>query len=422
MSKKDLDQTLIPKDDEEQWRKVLHGEMVPAESNDTQLDAAAIRSYLIARDEVQAVTSVAEVDDLNVISEEEARVVYHKASEEIRLRGKNTWFEAIKKYGAVFLIGGLSASVLFLLANKDTNLEPVAPTQVVDEALNYSDYQVIDLKEFPGLFPNMLLIAGGNFTAGCSKGWDDVPGGCRPSEFPAHPMSIETFELAQQEVTVGQFAHFVEQTQYLTDAEKEGKGCVHQDMLTEGHPWVMNTELSWRNPGYEQDDHFPVTCISWNDTQSYIKWLSDETKTTYRLPTEAEWEYAARGGKATAYFWGSVASNDQANYQGVGGQDKWEFAAPVGSFPANEFSVQDTSGNVWEWVQDCWHKTYHNMPSGGVAWEDNCAGPNSRVRRGGAWDAGAAGIRSAIRSSGAEFDRSNLYGFRVARDWQKQKK
>jgi len=161
MSKEDLDQTLIPKDDEERWRKVLHGEMVPAESSDTQLDAAAIRSYLIARDEVQAVTSVAEVDDLNFISEEEARVVYHKASEEIRLRGKNTWFEAIKKYGAVFLIGGLSASVLFLLVNKDTNLEPVAPTQVVDEALNYSDYQVTDLGKFPGLFPNMLLIAGG---------------------------------------------------------------------------------------------------------------------------------------------------------------------------------------------------------------------------------------------------------------------
>ena len=420
MSKEDLDQTLIPKDDEEQWRKVLHGEMVSAEDNNTQLDAAAIRSYLIARDEAQAVTSVAEIDDLNTLSEEEARVVYHRASEEIRLRGKSTWVEAVKKYGAVFVIGGLTASVLFLLLNKDSG-PLTAPQQAVDESLNYADYQVIDLKELPGLVPNMLLIAGGSFTAGCSNGWDDAAGGCRTTEFPAHSVDIKTFELAQHEVTVGQFAHFVEQTQYLTDAEKEGKGCVHQDMAIEGHPWVMNTEFHWRNPGYEQDDHFPATCISWNDTQSYLKWLSDETKTTYRLPTEAEWEYAARGGKATAYSWGSVASNDQANYKGVGGQDQWAFAAPVGSFPANPFSVQDMSGNVWEWVQDCWHKTYHNAPSDGSAWESNCSGNNTRVRRGGGWDAGAAGIRSAIRSSGGVFDRSNLYGFRVAREWQKQK-
>ena len=421
MSKEDLDQTLIPKDDEEQWRKVLHGEMVSAEDNETQLDASAIRSYLIARDEAQAVTSNALVDDLNVISEEEARVVYHTASEEIRLRGKNTWFEAVKKYGAVFVIGGLSATVLFMFLNKDT-IPTSAPQQAAGEALNYSDYKVIKLKEFPELFPNMLLIPGGSYTAGCSKGWDDAAGGCRVTEFPAHNMEVKTFELAQHEVTVGQFAHFVEQTQFLTDAEKEGKGCVHQDMATDGHPWVMNTQLHWRNPGYEQDDHFPVTCISWNDTQSYLKWLSETSNTTYRLPTEAEWEYAARGGKATAYSWGSVASNDQANYQGVGGQDKWKFAAPVGSFPSNPFFLQDTAGNVWEWVQDCWHKTYHNKPSGGVAWEDDCVGDNLKVRRGGAWDAGAAGIRSAIRSSGGALDRSNLYGFRVARDWQKPKK
>ena len=421
MSKEEIDQTLIRKDDEEKWLKVLHGEIAAEEGDDRQLvDAGKIRSYLIARDETIAVTSVAEVDDISTISEEEARLYYHKASEEIRLRGKNTWFEAIKKYGAVFVIGGLSASVLFLLIDKVTPPSP-ASQQINDDGLNFSDYKPIQLKELPSLMPNMLLIPGGEFSAGCTNGWDDVPGGCRPSEFPAHKVSVSTFEMAQHEVTVGQFGHFIEQAQYVTDAEKEGKGCVHQDMGAEGHPWVMNAELNWQNPGYEQDDHYPVTCVSWNDAQAYLKWLSDETQTDYRLPTEAEWEYAARGKQATAYSWGSSASNNQANYQGVGGQDIWEFAAPVGSFPSNKYSLQDTAGNVWEWVEDCWHKTYHNAPSDGSKWVKDCSSSNARVRRGGGWDANSSGIRSAIRSPGGEFDRSNLYGFRVARDWQKQK-
>lgn len=419
MSNEDAGQTLIPKDDEAQWRKVLHGEMVSAEDDDTQLDAAAIRSYLIARDEAIAVTGIVEVDDLNTISEEEARVFYHNASKEIRARGKSARLEALKKYGAVFLIGGLSATVLFLLLKDDSNLPP-APQQTVDESLNYSDYKVIQLKEFPGLLPNMLLIPGGSYRAGCTTGWDDVPGGCRPSEFPSHTVNVKTFEMGQHEVTVGQFKHFIEKTQYATDAEKEGKGCVHQDVAADGRPWVMNTELSWKSPGYEQDDHYPVVCVSWSDAQAYVKWLSDETKTTYRLPSEAEWEYTARGGRSTAYFWGSGASHNQANYQGVGGQDIWQFAAPVGSFPANKFRVQDTAGNVWEWVQDCWHKSYDSAPTDGTNWIKDCSGVNSRVRRGGAWDGSASGIRSAIRSPGAKFDRSNLYGFRVARDWQKK--
>ncbi|MGB1311932.1 MAG: formylglycine-generating enzyme family protein, partial [Leucothrix sp.] len=186
-------------------------------------------------------------------------------------------------------------------------------------------------------------------------------------------------------------------------------------------PFVMNVELNWRNPGYEQNNGYPVTCLSWQDAQEYVAWLSKETHIAHRLPSEAEWEYVARSGQSTAYFWGSEASNDQANYGGKKGKDQWDFAAPVGRFPANKFSIQDTSGNLWEWVQDCWHPTYHGAPNDGSAWEEKCHS-NEKVRRGGGWDANAAGIRSAIRSPGAENDRSNLYGFRVARDWQNQPK
>ena len=161
-----------------------------------------------------------------------------------------------------------------------------------------------------------------------------------------------------------------------------------------------------------------MTCVSWHDTQNYISWLREATKTDFRLPSEAEWEHAARAGQSTAYFWGSEASNNQANYKGVNEKDRWVFASPVGQFPANKFSVQDTSGNLWEWVQDCWHATYHGAPADESAWESDCKDPSVRVRRGGSWDMNASGIRSAIRSPGSMHDRSNLYGFRVARDWQ----
>ena len=176
--------------------------------------------------------------------------------------------------------------------------------------------------------------------------------------------------------------------------------------------------LFWKLPGTCPCDLISNRC---SDAQNYVSWLADTTKTAYGLPTEAEWERAARGGQSTAYFWGSVASHDHANYGGVGGKDRWDFASPVGQLPANKYSVQGTAGNLWEWVQDCWHDTYYNAPTDGSAWVNDCKNNNIKVRRGGAWDAKPAGIRSAIRSQGPINDRSNLYGFRVARDWQRKK-
>lgn len=422
MSNEELEQKLIPKNADEQWRKVVHGEIAVVDDNEEHVDAAVIRDYLMLRDEAIAVESVPETDPLNEISKEDARIIYLNAKQEINLRGKNTWVEFLKTYGVAAVIGGLSVAVLFLGLKPNSNsptLNP--PVSVAEDGLNYSDYKIMKFNELPGPFPNMVLVAGGTISIGCVKGWDDAPGGCRPTEFPPFDVNIKTFEMSQHEVTVGQFAKFVESTDYVTDAEQEGKGCVHKDLSAAGHPFVMNSALNWRTPGYEQNDGYPVSCVSWHDAKSYVNWLASHTKTGYRLPTEAEWEYAARGRKSTAYHWGSEASHDQANYGGVGGKDEWEFASPVGRFPANKFSVQDTSGNLWEWVQDCWHATYTNAPNDGSAWEQDCDNTGTRVRRGGAWDANVNGIRSAIRSMGPEHDRSNLYGFRVARDWQKPK-
>ena len=417
MANKEHDPTLIPKDDETQWYDVLHGELAPSDNNENHIDAAKIRRYLMARDEATAISTV-DAECLNTISEEEARVIYARAVDEAKRRSGNRWLEVLKTYGVGILIGGLSASVLFLIYGKRVDT-PNSQTSLADQSdLNYSDFPALKFSEKPGALPNMLLIPGGVTSIGCSKGWDDVPGGCRPTEFPAHSVTIKPFLISQHEVTYGQFRKFITATAYITDAEKENRGCVHEDTSNPGSPFVMNPKLNWQAPGYEQNDRYPVTCISWHDAQNYIAWLNKETKATYRLPTEAEWEHAARGGKTTAYFWGSVASNNQANYAGTGGKDKWNYAAPVGQFPANKFSVQDTSGNVWEWVQDCWNNTYTGAPQDGSSWE-NCSDRNVRVRRGGAWDINGAGVRSAIRSKGSINDRSNLYGFRVARDWQK---
>ena len=201
MSNKDTDQTLIPKDDEEQWRKVLHGEIAAVEDNDTHVDAKTIRNYLIARDEAIAVKSIVAIDDINTISEEEARLYYHQASVEIQKRSKRSGVEFFKTYGAGALIGGLMVAVLFLGFIRSPD-QPVAPEIAVSDELNYDDYNIIKQKESTGDFPNMLLIGGGTLSMGCATGWDDVPGGCRPTEFPSHSVNIKTFEMGQHEVTV----------------------------------------------------------------------------------------------------------------------------------------------------------------------------------------------------------------------------
>lgn len=422
--KKPSEQKYISAKDSEEWSQVLHGEMAADSDNETHAQAEIIRNYLIAKDEAKAIDNLPAVDTLATMSPDEARVVYQKASQEIHRRG-TTWLTRLKSWLVPIALGGLSAAVVALWFQNNAGLGQL------DSATNDTGTQLptpdADRYTFLGSdaeltkFPNMLLIPGGRIKMGCTKGWDDVVGGCRSNEFPAHYISVKPFEIAQHEVTVKQFTHFVDATNYVTNAERESRGCVYQDMSKPGHPFLMNPEYTWRNPGFEQDESHPVTCISWADTQAYLKWLNDETGGEYRLPTESEWEFAARGGKSTVYFWGTDAAvHLWANHNND--NDKWPYTATVGSFPANDYSIQDTAGNVWEWVQDCWHKTYDGAPTDGSAWESNCSkGKDTKTRRGGGWDAGVPGIRSAIRSSGAKNDRSNLYGFRVAHDYIEKK-
>ena len=173
----------------------------------------------------------------------------------------------------------------------------------------------------------------------------------------------------------------------------------------------------------------PVINVSWDDiTAEYLPWLSRKTGKTYRLLTEAEWEYAARGVTSAStpsksYWWGDKASHEYANYgkdqccaghkEGI---DQWENTAPVGQFPANPFGLHDMHGNVWEWVEDCWHGSYEGAPTDGSAWITLCS-ETSRVLRGGSWNDGPRGVRSAYRTRIRPAVRIFEYGtgFRIAR-------
>ncbi len=168
--------------------------------------------------------------------------------------------------------------------------------------------------------------------------------------------------------------------------------------------------------GYSPDDegwgrsNRPVINVSWNDVQSFIVWLNARTGGNYRLPTEAEWEHAARAGAITAYSWGNNIGSNRANCDDDCG-DLHEYTAPVGSFPVNPWGLHDMHGNVWEWVQDCWNGSYKGAPTDGSAWiSGDCS---RRVIRGGSWGIGAWDLRSAYRYGDVRTFRGNDIGFRL---------
>ena len=184
---------------------------------------------------------------------------------------------------------------------------------------------------------------------------------------------------------------------------------------------------SWRNPGLAQADSHPALCVSWNDARAYAQWLSRKTGQRYRLPTEAEWEYAARAGTSAARYWGDEPGQacrfanvaDQSRFQTLSFGQKHEcndghyFTAPVGSYTQNLFGLYDMLGNVWEWTEDCWNASYAGAPSDGIAWlTGDCA---QRVCRGGSWSTVPRFARSAARHKNAADHRDNLTGFRLAR-------
>ena len=157
----------------------------------------------------------------------------------------------------------------------------------------------------------------------------------------------------------------------------------------------------------------PVIKVSWDDAQRYVSWLRGKTGGGYRLLSEAEWEYVARAGSGTRYHWGDSVGRNRANCDGCGSRWDGKTTAPAGSFAANEFGLHDVHGNVWEWVEDCWNKSYRGAPEDGSAREsEDC---RRRVLRGGSWGDVPRDLRSANRNWVPTRIRYSSDGFRVAR-------
>lgn len=274
--------------------------------------------------------------------------------------------------------------------------------------------------------PEMVLIPAGEFTMGSrasEQSWAIKQGSevrLARQESPRHRVVlIEPVAIAKYAVSVGEFARFVAETGY--DA---GNQC----HTFEHGRWRKRSDRNWRNPGFPQDERYPVVCVNWYDAKAYAAWLSLKTQHQYRLLTEAEWEYATRAGTTTRYFWSDDpdVGCDYANAADLtlrktyptwpkimNCQDGHLFTAPVGSFRPNAFGLYDMVGNVWQWTEDCYIENYKNAPSDGSAAKrpDSC----QRVYRGGSWNAYPRVLRSANRNRNAPDIRGLNLGFRLAR-------
>jgi formylglycine-generating enzyme len=258
-------------------------------------------------------------------------------------------------------------------------------------------------------------------------GWE-VKADWYENEHPPHRVRIaRPFYLGTYPVTRGQFRQFVEDAGYKTDAEKNVgfKGAFAANTDTE--KLAADEKCSWRNTGFPQSDEHPVVCVSWNDAVAFCQWLSRKEGKTYRLPTEAEWEYACRAGTTTRYYSGDdpetlpqVGNVADATlkakfpkWKTIRASDGYVFTAPVGQFRPNAFGLYDMHGNALQWCADRFGAEYYSASP-----VDDPTGPDSgdlRVFRGGSWYGGPGFDRSADRGGKAPFDRNTFRGFRVAR-------
>lgn len=287
--------------------------------------------------------------------------------------------------------------------------------------------------------PEMVVVPAGKFRMGSP----DEEMGRIDNEGPVRRVRIlKAFAVGRYEVTVEEYSAFVGET-----GRDMSGSCYVFDVAK--RKWKDRKDRSWKDQGFKQTKRHPVGCISWDDAKSYVEWLSEKTGKDYRLLSEAEWEYVARGGTATSWHWGADAPSircplgfcrggtkptvDSEQCEYANGTDRavlkkkqyreWTLAkcydryvhtAPVGSFSANRFRLHDVAGNVWEWVEDCWHENYNGAPEDGEAWltGGDCS---RRVVRGGSWGDPPRFLRSAFRFYAPSGDRYDSSGFRIAR-------
>jgi formylglycine-generating enzyme required for sulfatase activity len=290
-----------------------------------------------------------------------------------------------------------------------------APGQAIREALAGG-----------GEAPELVVIPVGRYAMGSPGNEVDR----KKNEGPRHDVTFARgFALGRTEVTVAEFGRFIEATGYETSAKRSGRSTIYDERTGS---MAERKGIDWRRDhgGRRAEPDLPVVHVSWSDAKAYADWLSRETGASYRLPSEAEFEYALRAGTTTRYPWGDgnpgqVVGNVTGEKDRSATQRGWSNAfpdygdgfwgaAPVRAYRANAFGLHDTEGNVSEWVEDCWHDSYARAPNDGTAWVN--PGCNRRVIRGASWASAPDQARAAFRISAAPDASNARVGFRVARD------
>ena len=345
----------------------------------------------------------------------------------VKVKGKNWYLVQLDDRRQGYVFGALL-----------TDITPSAPA-IPPPAFKAGETLPRDCAECP----EMVVIPAGHFPMG-SPGREKGRVG---DEGPRHRVAIpRAFALSKFEVTRAEFSAFAR------DAGHDQPGCYVDDgsarrsrlqtfyrqkykkykrraasSYQHRGTWKMNRGKGWHDPNFDQSDRDPVVCVNWDDAQDYVTWLSLKTGQEYRLPSESEWEYAARAGTSTARYWGDSPDlacrhgniHDQTSKTETGHKstlpcrDGYDTTAPVGSFGANEFGLHDVLGNVLEWVQDCYATSYQGTPRDGSAWTGGNCG--YRVLRGGAWNSAPSFTRAALRGKNRTDVRLNFVGLRVAK-------
>jgi formylglycine-generating enzyme required for sulfatase activity len=279
--------------------------------------------------------------------------------------------------------------------------------------------------------PELIVIPAGSVIAGSMPSESErehLTTELAMREQPAGRVTIgHRFALGKFELTRGQFAAFASDTKWKPD----GPCAVLED--GKANRWSPRMDRGWANPGFEQADSHPVVCVNLKDVQAYMNWLSKKTGHRYRLPSGAEWEYAARGGTTTSRSWGEALKESceyangsdlaraQAHNGGVADperflncNDGYVYTAPVGSFKANAFGLHDMLGNVLEWTDDCLNTSRTNAPTDSRARRTGDC--KSQINRGGAWNNSPKYVRIATQHSDLIEARNSVLGFRVVRE------
>ncbi len=289
-----------------------------------------------------------------------------------------------KLVGSVLVLATLGGIAIHYLPDSqhasttsEVNTVPIKPTTVSQKQLKP---------------PEMIPIPAGEFWMGSGDNDNEA----KNDEKPRHKVKVAAFAMGKYEVTKAEFSAFA------NDSGHQASGC----FVWNGSEWKTESGKNWQNPGFTQSDADPVTCVSHDDALSYIRWLNTKTGLNYRLPTEAEWEYAARAGATGDFYWGQDDPNDYAWYSNNSGNK----THPTGKLKPNGFELYDMSGNVWEW-------TCSEYTEGYVGSEGRCAtGSNPLVLRGGSWLHMQVSLRSAFRGKLNPDRPDNTIGFRLAQD------